>query len=271
MATASSIKKQFIKICEKVFNKLAETDLQSEDIGYDDDDNPVISFNPTSHQEVFFNKEYDETMCLKIAKDIVYLNIDSEYEDDLLENPSSLSAQKKYLKDNSENSTEIFKVYEFTYNELKKMWDGFNPQEKTMKKKGATVKERIVNTGKVAVKKTLIRKATRKLVQQSSVTLAGILEAHPTLKALVPYIQTPAGQAGVTLALAMGLEFLPLPEAIKEQFDTIKDSLVEELSIMSVDQATIPLEQVAGLLLPALQSAIIPLLTANKELLQLKA
>ena len=76
------------------------------------------------------------------------------------------------------------------------------------------------------------------------------------------YINTDMGRAAVSGFLAVGLEFIPLPAAMKEALDPIKESVVEELGTMALDEGTQPLEMMAAFLLPALQSSLMPLLSS---------
>lgn len=133
--------------------------------------------------------------------------------------------------------------------------------EKSVPKKEA-LKTKAFRAGKRAVKKALVRKASRKLVASTHSTIIKLLEANPQLILLAQYLDSDVGRAAVSGLLAVGLEFTPLPEGIRENFEIVKDSLVEELSVMAIDEATMPLEQVVGLLLPVVQQALMPLLTS---------
>lgn len=130
------------------------------------------------------------------------------------------------------------------------------------------VKTKALRAGKNAVKKALVRKVSRKLVTATHQTIITLLQANPSLVLLAQYLNSDVGRAAISGILAVGLEFAPLPEGMKENFDVVKDSLVEELSVMAVDEATMPLENIAGLLLPVMQQALMPLLT-SPEVMQL--
>lgn len=175
---------------------------------------------------------------------------------DILEDISSALTynEEKEIQENISSST--FEVVQSTRELLKKEWNLLHPKKKS------STKTRLVSRGAKAAKKALVRKLSRRLVSQTHTGVLALLEKHPKLQEFAPYLSTELGRAAVSMLLAMGLEFLPLPEAIQATLDPIKGLLVDELGTMALDEGTVPLENLTAMLLPALQTTLLPLLTS---------
>lgn len=127
--------------------------------------------------------------------------------------------------------------------------------------KSRSLKTRAIHATKNAAKRALVRKISRKLVKTAHSNLLKAMESIPALQMLTPYFNSKMGKAAISGMLAVSIEFIPLPESIRDNFAMVKDSVVEELATMAIDEGTAPLEQFAGLLLPGIAKSLAPLLT----------
>ena len=128
-----------------------------------------------------------------------------------------------------------------------------------------TLKTRVVTRAKKAAKTAVVRKVSRRLTQNVKNIALNQLQNNPALASL---LSGPLGNIAVPALLAVGLEMLPLPEQIREQIATVKDALVEELTVQALDEGTAPLEELVIMLLPAIKD-VIPMLTSGNSIPQL--
>lgn len=129
--------------------------------------------------------------------------------------------------------------------------------------KAGSLKERAIATGKKALTKTLVRKASRNMVSAGQQAVVALLAqnsdlADPGLREKVAmFLATDLGRAGIAGLLSVGLEYMPgIP-------DDIKESLVEELQTEAADSATMPVENLIKMAFPMLLSSVAPLLGAG--------
>lgn len=132
-----------------------------------------------------------------------------------------------------------------------------------------SLKTRAVAATKNAAKKAVVRKVSRRLAKNVGEMAMTQLASNPALVAL---LSSPVGQAVIPALLAVSLEFMPLPEGVREQIEPFKDALVEELTTQAFDDGTAPLEEMVAFLLPALKDAMVPLLASGGQgIMQLAA
>lgn len=135
------------------------------------------------------------------------------------------------------------------------------------RRKEGSFKERMLDNGKRAVTKALVRKASRNLTDLSqqavvSLLMTGAKTEDPTLRTQIAQIMgTDIGKAVCAGLLSIALDQLPIPGLSQEN----RDALVSELQIDAVDQVTMPLENIAKMALPMLTGALTPLLTGGSS------
>lgn len=200
----------------------------------------------------FWNRHQNNMQEAKEAKEEA---MKPKYEKAAAEEQCDMKAQETYIPPNLE---------EYIQKELRAQQPSF--------------KKRLVNRGKKAISKVVVRKVCRKLTRGTQTLMTNLLaesisSQDPGIKkAIGLFLSSDLGRGFIAGALVVALEALPLPLALGENAEEIKDALTEELSVVAFDEASAPLEKVAGLFLPMAQQALMPLLaSSNQDPKKLKA
>lgn len=159
---------------------------------------------------------------------------------------------------------------EGAWSKLHNAEDEVEVEDKKVARKGrksGTFTDRLVDGGKKAVTKALVRKASRNLTDLSQSAIVGLLMAgvksddENLRKTLAEVMGSDFGKALCAGALSMGLEYMPVPGLS----DDNKDALIEELQTNAVDAFTMPIENIVKMGLPMLTGALTPLLTGGSS------
>ena len=142
----------------------------------------------------------------------------------------------------------------------------FSPQTDQPKVETKNVKAKIKTIGK----KVLIRKVARKIVNQSQNVVVDWLIGpdalnDPTLRTkIAAFLSTDFGRALFAAGIGLTLDLLPTEKLpFGQDITGVLSELSEELKVQATDQATIPLENAAMLLLPMFKENIMPLLVSG--------
>lgn len=132
---------------------------------------------------------------------------------------------------------------------------------------GGTFKDRLLDNGKKAVARALVRKASRNLTEVSQHLITNMLLSNgnvedPGLKEKVgQFLQTDFGKGLTAAALSLVLDSVPIPGLSEEN----KAALISELQTEAVDSFTLPVENAVKLMVPLLSGAVSPLLTSGSS------
>lgn len=130
--------------------------------------------------------------------------------------------------------------------------------------------KKVVSGVKKIGKKVLVRKVARKIVNQTQGIAIDWLVGpdalnDPSLKSkIAAFLSTDFGKALFSVGIGFALDLLPtdkLPFG-GESIAGVLSEISEELKVQATDQATIPLENAAMLLLPMFKENIMPLIAA---------
>jgi hypothetical protein len=138
--------------------------------------------------------------------------------------------------------------------------------EKTDKGGKKNWKGKLIDQGKKAAKRTLVRKVARNLVDGGQHAVVAMLAssdpnfADPAFRDKVAaLLTTDPGKAFIAAIASFAAEHVPgLPEDAREQ-------LVEELQTQALDNVSMPIENMIKAGLPFLMGAMAPLLTGGAE------
>lgn len=216
-------------------------------------------------KKFFQNKTYDVKTAIILCQDLIA----KQTEDwDWVASPTLASIKKKpWINEILSMVKEKHEEFHKMNKSVKKVTKESTPDDaecypvEEPKKSG-----RLVSAVKKTAKTVVVRKVSRNASKALGKLAMSHFENNPLVAGL---LASPLGAAAAPAILAILLEFAPLPEAIKNQIAPYKDSLVEELQTLALDEGTAPLEDLAAKILPALMEAIGPLLMAAPSVKQL--
>lgn len=140
-----------------------------------------------------------------------------------------------------------------------------NSKRRRLSKK-TTAKERFIENGKTALSRAAVRKVSRNLtevLQTAGVNMlcAGQEKDDDFKQKIGLLLGTDLGKAAVGALLSVALEMAPIPGLSQE----IKEDLIAELHTDTVDNLTMPLENLVKAMLPMISSSLTPLLPGGSS------
>lgn len=252
------------KIDSKIEELYSKARISIEHDGYtaDDESSDIEDYdsNMVAHIRNFLsNKTFDAKMHTRAANVLFTIAECGDYAFNESEYDYSLSSIKNEYDSDLANAVKKLRSI------LKTAWDELH--NSASKSTGSRRRGGVKTRAKKIATNVIVRKTSRKLTKDATKAISGLMQSHPLLQVAAPHLQTEMGQAAVMALLCVSLEFLPrflpLPESITALLEPYKDLIIGELEDSAADKLSEPLEKLAVLLLPALQQALVPLLSSG--------